>query len=67
MPTKSITQSWTVWAAAILALLGTAQGFDWAHLVPNNPQLVGWIGDGIAVLMFALRLKTTQPVSLTGK
>lgn len=48
----------TALAAVAVAVVGALQGLDWASLIPNDPQTVGWIVSGIGVVMFVLRTVT---------
>jgi hypothetical protein len=56
-------QGWkTVIFGALLALGGFLQGVDWASLIPNDAQTVGWITSAIGVVVVALRFLTSTPV-----
>ncbi|OJW25867.1 MAG: hypothetical protein BGO51_15585 [Rhodospirillales bacterium 69-11] len=52
----------TIVAAAVLTVLGALQGLDWAQLIPNNPEVVGWVLTGIGAVMAVLRVVTKTPV-----
>lgn len=45
-----------------LAIVGALQGLDWASLLPDNPQAVGWVITVIGVTAAALRAVTTGPL-----
>ena len=47
--------------ALVLAILGAVQGFDMATLI-SDPQMVGWVGTGIGVIIFGLRAITNAPM-----
>lgn len=47
---------------AALALLGFLQGVDWASIIPNDPDLVGWMTSGVGVAVMVLRFFTKSPV-----
>ncbi len=50
----------TLLFAALVALAGVAQTFDWATVVP--PQYVGYAMIGISAVIALLRYITTTPV-----
>jgi len=52
--------------ALLLTVLGALQGFDWITLV-DDPSVVGWIGTGIGVAVFALRSITSTPLFQDGE
>lgn len=52
----------TLIVGAVLALAGFLQGVNWADVIPNDPQTVGWIVSGIGVVVAVLRFITNTPV-----
>lgn len=52
----------TVIVAALIAAVGALQGLDWVHLIPNDPQAVGWVITGLGIVMAILRTLSTTPV-----
>lgn len=51
----------TIIVGALVALVGSLQGMDFASVLPNDPQTVGWIGTGLGLAMIVLRFLTTGP------
>lgn len=52
----------TITLAVAITAIGAIQGMDFAALLPDDPQLVGWIVTGIGIAMAILRKLTTTPL-----
>ena len=62
-PEVSPAAGWKTFAVSLaVVIVGFLQGADWAHLIPNNPQVVGWIFVGLGAAMAALRAMTNTSI-----
>ena len=52
----------TVIVAALIAVVSALQGLNFADLIPNDPQTVGWVTSGLGLVMFVLRWFTSTPI-----
>jgi hypothetical protein len=52
----------TVLLGAVVTVVGALQGLDWVALLPNSPQVAGWVVSGIGVTMTVLRFITSTPI-----
>lgn len=52
----------TLGLAVAVTAVGAVQGLDFATLLPNDPQTVGWLVTGLGIAAAILRLLTTTPV-----
>ena len=59
---KHMTGYRTAIVAAAVAIVGALQGLNLVQLIPDNPQVAGWIATGLGVVMFVLRAITTGPI-----
>lgn len=52
----------TIIVGALVAAVGALQGADFTQVLPNDPQIQGWIVTGLGAIMLVLRFLTTTPV-----
>lgn len=54
----------TLIVAAVMAMLGVVQSFDWATIIPQNQTWSGIAMIGVGALMAVMRAMTTTPVGV---